>query len=53
MMMETAREVAELDVQGIKIHLIAFVKRNSNGKTIRKRNAGVPFEFEDYIKLVM
>ena len=31
MMMETAKEVAQMDVQGIKIHLLHLLKRNAYG----------------------
>ena len=31
MMMETAREVAQMDVQGIKNTFTSFIKRDTNG----------------------
>ena len=34
MMMATAKEVAQMDVQGIKIHLLHLLK-GTDGKTIR------------------
>lgn len=51
MMMETAREVAKLDVQGIKIHLLHLLKKTPMVKQYEK---GM-LEFmsaDDYIKLV-
>ncbi|MEH7437614.1 TIGR01212 family radical SAM protein [Neobacillus drentensis] len=51
MMMETAREVAKLDVQGIKIHLLHLLK----GTPMVKQYEKGMLEFlskEDYIKLV-
>jgi uncharacterized protein len=51
MMMETAREVAKLDVQGIKIHLLHLLKGTPMVKQYEK---GI-LDFlskEDYIKLV-
>ncbi|MCT8137254.1 TIGR01212 family radical SAM protein [Anaerobacillus sp. CMMVII] len=51
MMMETAREVAKLDVQGIKIHLLHLLKKTPMVKQYEK---GM-LEFmsaQDYIKLV-
>ncbi len=35
MMMATAKRVAQMDVQGIKIHLLHLLKRYTDGKTIR------------------
>lgn len=35
-MLDTAKEVAKLDVQGIKIHLLHLLKKNADGQTIRK-----------------
>ncbi|MFD1030337.1 TIGR01212 family radical SAM protein [Metaplanococcus flavidus] len=51
MMMETAREVAKLDVQGIKIHLLHLLKGTPMVKQYEK--GMVEFlEKEEYIKLV-
>lgn len=51
MMMETAREVAKLDVQGIKIHLLHLLKGTPMVKQYEK--GMVEFlEKEDYIRLV-
>src|SRR5690606_18139433 len=51
MMMETAREVAKLDVQGIKIHLLHLLKGTPMVKQYEK--GMVEFlEKQDYIHLV-
>lgn len=51
MMMETAREVAKLDVQGIKIHLLHLLKRTPMVKQYEK--GLVKFmSMEEYIQLV-
>ena len=39
MMMETAREVAKLDVQGIKIHLLHLLKGTPMVKQYEKDNS--------------
>ncbi|MCF6138354.1 TIGR01212 family radical SAM protein [Pseudalkalibacillus berkeleyi] len=51
MMMETAREVAKLDVQGIKIHLLHLLKKTPMVKQYEK--GLVEFlDFDTYIQLV-
>jgi radical SAM protein (TIGR01212 family) len=51
MMMETVREVAKLDVQGIKIHLLHLLKGTPMVKQYEK--GLVEFlSFEEYVKLV-
>ncbi|WP_261130687.1 TIGR01212 family radical SAM protein [Bacillus sp. Marseille-Q3570] len=51
MMMETAREVAKLDVQGIKIHLLHLLKKTPMVKQYEK--GLVEFlDFDTYINLV-
>lgn len=51
MMMETAREVAKLDVQGIKIHLLHLLKGTPMVKQYEK--GLVEFmDFDQYVKLV-
>lgn len=51
MMMETAREVAKLDVQGIKIHLLHLLKGTPMVKQYEK--GLVEFmDFDHYVKLV-
>lgn len=51
MMMETAREVAKLDVQGIKIHLLHLLKGTPMVKQYEKGMLQF-LEREEYIKLV-
>src|SRR5690554_6806287 len=51
MMMETAREVAKLDVQGIKIHLLHLLKKTPMVKQYEKGMLEF-LEREEYIKLV-
>ncbi|HSP22013.1 MAG TPA: TIGR01212 family radical SAM protein, partial [Planococcus sp. (in: firmicutes)] len=51
MMMETAREVAKLDVQGIKIHLLHLLKGTPMVKQYEKGMLEF-LEKEEYIKLV-
>jgi uncharacterized protein len=51
MMMETAREVAKLDIQGIKIHLLHLLKGTAMVKQYEK--GLVEFlSFDDYVNLV-
>ncbi len=51
MMMKTAREVAKLDVQGIKIHLLHLLKKTPMVKQYEK--GLVEFlDFDTYVKLV-
>ncbi|WP_408007299.1 TIGR01212 family radical SAM protein [Pseudalkalibacillus sp. A8] len=51
MMMETAREVSKLDVQGIKIHLLHLLKKTPMVK--QYENGLVEFlDFDTYVKLV-
>ncbi|MGM9929917.1 MAG: TIGR01212 family radical SAM protein [Bacillus sp. (in: firmicutes)] len=52
MMMETAREVAKLDVQGIKIHLLHLLKGTAMVKQYEKGLLQF-LSFEEYIKLVV
>jgi radical SAM protein (TIGR01212 family) len=51
MMMETAKEVAKLDVQGIKIHLLHLLKGTPMVKQYEKGLLSF-LSFEEYIKLV-
>jgi radical SAM protein (TIGR01212 family) len=51
MMMETAREVAKLDVQGIKIHLLHLLKGTPMVKQYEKGLLSF-LTFDEYIKLV-
>ncbi|WP_226647124.1 TIGR01212 family radical SAM protein [Mesobacillus subterraneus] len=51
MMMETAQEVAKLDVQGIKIHLLHLLKGTPMVKQYEKGLLEF-LNFEDYVKLV-
>lgn len=51
MMMETAKEVANLDVQGIKIHLLHLLKKTAMVKQYEKGMLEF-MSVEDYIKLV-
>lgn len=51
MMMETAREVAKLDVQGIKIHLLHLLKGTPMVKQYEKGMLRF-LEMDEYIKLV-
>ncbi len=52
MMMTTAREVAKLDVQGIKIHLLHLLKKTAMVKQYEK--GLVQFmSLEDYVKVVV
>ncbi|MFZ3589367.1 TIGR01212 family radical SAM protein [Bacillus sp. DJP31] len=51
MMMETAREVAKLDVQGIKIHLLHLLKGTPMVKQYEKGLLDF-LSFDDYINLV-
>ncbi|WP_449537323.1 TIGR01212 family radical SAM protein [Ferdinandcohnia sp. Marseille-Q9671] len=51
MMMETAREVAKLDVQGIKIHLLHLLKGTPMVKQYEKGLLEF-LSFDDYIQLV-
>jgi uncharacterized protein len=51
MMMETAREVAKLDVQGIKIHLLHLLKGTPLVKQYEKGKLEF-LSFEDYVNLV-
>nr|WP_304219325.1 TIGR01212 family radical SAM protein [Fredinandcohnia onubensis] len=51
MMMDTAREVAKLDVQGIKIHLLHLLKGTPMVKQYEKGLLEF-LSFEDYIQLV-
>ncbi|CAM3767872.1 TIGR01212 family radical SAM protein [Mesobacillus zeae] len=51
MMMETAREVAKLDVQGIKIHLLHLLKGTPMVKQYEKGMLEF-LSFEDYVCLV-
>ncbi|WP_017726507.1 TIGR01212 family radical SAM protein [Halalkalibacterium ligniniphilum] len=52
MMMETALEVAKLDVQGIKIHSLHLLKRTPMVKQYEKGLLEL-MSFEDYVKLVV
>jgi radical SAM protein (TIGR01212 family) len=52
MMMETAREVAKLDIQGIKIHLLHLLKGTPMVKQYEKGLLEL-LSFDDYIKLVV
>lgn len=52
MMMETAREVAKLDVQGIKIHLLHLMKRTPMVKQYEKGMLEF-LDFESYVQLVV
>ncbi|WP_246879793.1 TIGR01212 family radical SAM protein [Bacillus suaedae] len=52
MMMETAREVSKLDVQGIKIHLLHLLKRTPMVKQYEKGLLEL-MSFESYIKTVV
>ncbi|WP_075982655.1 TIGR01212 family radical SAM protein [Bacillus massilinigeriensis] len=51
MMMETAREVAKLDVQGIKIHLLHLLKGTPMVKQYEKGMLKF-LSFDDYVSLV-
>nr|WP_309099605.1 TIGR01212 family radical SAM protein [Fredinandcohnia onubensis] len=51
MMMETAREVAKLDVQGIKIHLLHLLKGTPMVKQYEKGLLEF-LSFDDYVQLV-
>ncbi|MGP4081987.1 TIGR01212 family radical SAM protein [Pseudalkalibacillus sp. R45] len=51
MMMETAREVAKLDVQGIKIHLLHLLKKTPMVKQYEKGLVNF-LDFDTYINLV-
>jgi len=51
MMMETAKEVAKLDVQGIKIHLLHLLKGTPMVKQYEKGMLEF-LTFEDYVQLV-
>jgi radical SAM protein (TIGR01212 family) len=51
MMMETAREVAKLDVQGIKIHLLHLLKGTPMVKQYEKGMLKF-LSFDEYIQLV-
>lgn len=51
MMMETAQEVAKLDVQGIKIHLLHLLKGTPMVKQYEKGLLEF-LSFDDYVKLV-
>jgi uncharacterized protein len=51
MMMETAREVAKLDVQGIKIHLLHLLKGTPMVKQYEKGLLEF-LDFDQYVKLV-
>lgn len=52
MMMETAREVAKLDVQGIKIHLLHLLKGTPMVKQYEKGQLEF-LSLEDYVSLVV
>jgi radical SAM protein (TIGR01212 family) len=52
MMMETALEVAKLDVQGIKIHLLHLLKKTPMVKQYEKGLVDL-MSFDDYISLVV
>ncbi|MFB4163094.1 TIGR01212 family radical SAM protein [Alteribacillus sp. JSM 102045] len=52
MMKETAKEVAKLDVQGIKIHLLHLLKRTPMVKQYEKGMVDL-MNKEDYVKLVV
>lgn len=52
MMMETAREVSKLDVQGIKIHLLHLLKRTPMVKQYEKGLLEL-MSFESYVKTVV
>lgn len=52
MMMETAREVAKLDVQGIKIHLLHLMKRTPMVKQYEKGMLEF-LDFDSYVQLVV
>lgn len=52
MMMETAREVAKLDVQGIKIHLLHLMKRTPMVKQYEKGLLEF-LDFDSYVQLVV
>ncbi|WP_034748881.1 TIGR01212 family radical SAM protein [Halalkalibacter wakoensis] len=52
MMMETAKEVAKLDVQGIKIHLLHLLKKTAMVKQYEKGLLQLMKE-DDYIQLVV
>ncbi|WP_062047656.1 TIGR01212 family radical SAM protein [Bacillus sp. JCM 19034] len=52
MMLETAKEVAKLDVQGIKIHLLHLLKRTPMIKQYEKGLVNL-MDFETYIRLVV
>ncbi|WP_096436274.1 TIGR01212 family radical SAM protein [Alteribacter populi] len=51
MMMETAKEVAKLDVQGIKIHLLHLLKRTPMVKQYEKGMVEL-MSLEEYVNLV-
>ena len=52
MMMETTREVAKLDVQGIKIHLLHLLKGTPMVKQYEKGQLEF-LSLEDYVSLVV
>ncbi|MDQ0208201.1 TIGR01212 family radical SAM protein [Alkalicoccobacillus murimartini] len=51
MMLETAKEVAKLDVQGIKIHLLHLLKKTGMVKQYEKGLVDL-MDMEEYMKLV-
>lgn len=52
MMLETAKEVAKLDVQGIKIHLLHLLKKTAMVKQYEKGLLEL-MSLDDYVKLVV
>lgn len=52
MMIETAKEVAKLDVQGIKIHLLHLLKKTAMVKQYEKGLLEL-MSLDDYVKLVV
>ncbi|GAF64234.1 Fe-S oxidoreductase [Bacillus sp. TS-2] len=52
MMLETAKEVAKLDVQGIKIHLLHVLKKTPLAKQYEKGLLEL-MEMDDYVNLVV
>ncbi|MGL4624047.1 MAG: TIGR01212 family radical SAM protein [Culicoidibacterales bacterium] len=51
MMMETARFLADMDIQGVKIHLLHVLKNTAMAKMLEK-NMMAPMTREDYVQVV-
>ncbi len=51
-MMETAKAVADMNVDGIKIHLLHVIKRHCPCKIIREKNQFELMDRDEYINLV-